>query len=128
MKRIVIISAAVGLIAIAMGWTLPGAAAQAPGCRRGSDQTPAEVDRRRVAVGLVRAIHNTQASFAAMNGRYGTLSELAGLPTFPTGSFETRLVANGLLFAVSVRDSSDPCGYTLFSDQQGLIFIGAPMQ
>jgi hypothetical protein len=118
-----------GLIGFAIsGGFGPTASAQAPQCRLGTAQTPQETQRRAPAVNFVRAVANAQVKFMSENGRYGTLEELSGMPDLSTGTFATSLIATAKQYSILVKDSSDPCGYTLFSDQRGLIFIGAPMQ
>jgi hypothetical protein len=130
MKRTIVAGVVASLVVIGAGVSLVRTvSAQAPACRRGNEQSPAEVERRRVAVNLMRAINTTQASFSARNGRYGTFEELGASPTpLPTGDFATSVVTSGKHYSVLIRDMSDACGYTLFSDERGLIFIGAPMQ
>lgn len=102
--------------------------AQAPACRRGMDQSSDEVKRRATAIHLVRAIHSAQAATMSRTGRYGGLTDLSGVPDLPTGIFDTRVIRSGKEYSILVRDTSDVCGYTLFSDQNGLIYVGAPLQ
>lgn len=102
--------------------------AQTPACRQGSTQTQQEADQRRIAINLMRGINTEQAAFAVRNGRYATAEDLAASRALlPAGLFSTRVVATEKQYSVLIRDTSDPCGYTLFSDQTGVIFVGAPM-
>jgi hypothetical protein len=40
----------------------------------------------------------------------------------------TQLTVEGSSYAVVLKDLMDPCGYTLFSDQGGVIYVGSPLQ
>src|SRR5262245_57112100 len=63
MKSSVIAGVAAGLIAFLAGsGFVRSASAQAPACRRGSEQTKPEIERRAVAIQLVRTINGAQAS------------------------------------------------------------------
>jgi hypothetical protein len=77
----------------------------------------------------MRAINTAQAQAFAMNRAYRNFRELttSGLPPRPYG-FLTQLTVEGSTYALFLRDTTDPCGYTLFSDQEGLIYVGSPLQ
>ena len=116
--------------ALATGWTFRVVYAQAqPVCLHGPGETPADAARRQNAVGVMRAINTAQAQTFAMNRAYLNFRELtdAGLPPRPAG-FSTQLTVEGSTYALLLKNTSDPCGYTLFSDQEGLIYVGSPLQ
>jgi hypothetical protein len=77
----------------------------------------------------MRAINTAQAQAFAMNGAYLNFRELtdSGLPPRAVG-FATQLTVEGSTYALVVKDTTDPCGYTLFTDQEGLIYVGSPLQ
>jgi hypothetical protein len=77
----------------------------------------------------MRAINAAQAQAFAMNRAYLNFRELtdSGLPPRPVG-FATQLTVEGSTYALVVKDTADPCGYTLFTDQEGRIYVGSPLQ
>jgi hypothetical protein len=42
--------------------------------------------------------------------------------------WDPRLVTDGATYAFSVKDTTDPCGFTLFSDDTGIIYVGEAMR
>jgi hypothetical protein len=40
----------------------------------------------------------------------------------------TQLTVEGSTYVLLLRDTTDPCLYTLFSDQEGLLYAGVPLQ
>jgi hypothetical protein len=128
MRSLVILAGLV--VGLATAWQTPHASAQqqGPACLHGPNETAAERDRRNAGLGLARALNTAQAGFASRNkGLYGTLSQLSGLPDLDAGAFEVKLVSNGGTYAFSIRDSADPCGFTFFSNEIGVIHTGAPL-
>lgn len=125
------IAAIVGLVGIpATAWTVDEAhAQQQPACLHGASETPADAARRQDAIRVMRAINTAQGQAFAMNQAYRTFRDLtaSGLPPRPAG-FLTQLTVEGSTYALLVRDTVDPCRYTLFSDQDGLIYVGSPLQ
>lgn len=101
--------------------------AQVQPCLHGDNETPTELQRRRNAVAFIRAVNTAQARAHAGLGVYQPLSALPNLPSVPDG-FTAALAANDDVYAAAVKDTSDPCGYALFSDQTGLIYSGRPLQ
>jgi len=77
----------------------------------------------------MRAINTAQAQAFSVNRAYRNFRELttSGLPPRPSG-FLTQLTVEGSTYALVVKDTTDPCGYTLFSDQEGLIYVGSPLR
>ena len=99
-----------------------------PVCLHGASETPADAALRQNAIGVMRAINTAQAQAFATNQAYRSFRELtaSGLPPRPAG-FLTQLTVEGSTYALLVKDTTDPCRYTLFSDQEGLIYVGSPL-
>jgi len=116
------------LLAVAR-WSIaiPAEGAQAPACLHGDDETPTELTRRRAAVAFMRAVNTAQPRVYATAKTYRPISELPNLPAVPAG-FTALAVATADVYAVAVKDTRDPCGFALFSDQTGLIYSGRPLQ
>jgi hypothetical protein len=128
MRRILIGS----VVAVAMfgvgRMALPAVSAhQARVCLHGSDETPAERARRGEAVGYTRAINTAQSQHASVNNRYGQIEELAVTRALPAG-FAVQHAANAAGYIFSVKDTTDQCRFTIFSDQDGIIYFAEPMQ
>jgi hypothetical protein len=129
MKRTTILAFAIVGILVT-GWTLDGLnAQQQPVCLHAAGETPADAARRQEAIRVMRAINTAQARAFAVNRTYLNLRELtnAGLPPRPYG-FLTQLTVEASTYALLLKDTADPCRYTLFSDQEGLIYVGSPLQ
>jgi hypothetical protein len=128
MKRTTITTVAVVGILTTSG-ALDGLdARQQPGCLHATGETPADAARRQDALRVMRAINTVQALAFARNQTYQNLRELtdSGLPPRPSG-FLMQLTVEGSTYALLLRDTVDPCRYTLFSSQDGLIFVGSPL-
>jgi hypothetical protein len=125
MKRIAI----AGLIALAggVGWSAAARAQQPKACLHGTDESAANRARRVQAVGLIRAISNAEVQTSSSAGAFAPLAFLSGLPATPDG-FTVTLSADLDGYALLMTDSTDPCRYTLFTNQNGLIYVGAPLQ
>ena len=104
-------------------------AQQPPLCLHGTGETRENAARRESALRVMRAINTAQAQGFATNRSYQNFRELtdSGLPPRPFG-FSTQLTVEGSTYALVIKDSVDPCGYTLFSDQAGVIYVGSPLQ
>ena len=112
------------VIAAALGLSV-SALAQQPNpitCLHGPNESADQRDRRAAAVRIARMINSAEA-----NGRtpYRSLSLLN--VTAPAG-WDTRLTTDGSTYAFSVKDTTDPCGFTLFSDEMGIIYFGEPIR
>lgn len=125
MRRMMV---AVGLAALALVtgvMSRPGVSAQPTGCS--GDVPAAQAERRRLAIELMRAINTAQATWMTRLGRYGTPEEVSPAQV-PPSDIVTSIVTAGDRYSVLIRDTTDPCGRTLFSDQRGVIFVGTPLQ
>jgi hypothetical protein len=119
----------VGLVVLTVAASPASARArQSPACLHGPNETAADAARRQNALRLVRAINTSQARSLAIDRVYRTFQGLTdlGLPGRPMG-FATQLSVEGSTYAVVIKDTLDPCRYTLFSDQDGVIYVGSPL-
>jgi hypothetical protein len=129
MKRTTILAVAIAGTGVS-GWTFDGLTAQQqPVCLHAAGETPADAARRQEAVRVMRAINTAQARAFTANRTYRNFRELTnlGLPRRPSG-FLTQLTVEGSTYALLLKDTADPCRYTLFSDQEGLIYVGSPLR
>ena len=129
MKRATIAAMVAVVGVFAMGCTLRANVQQQPVCLRGVTATPADAARHQDAIRVMRTINTAQAQAFQTNRTYLNFRNLTdmGLLGRPAG-FLTQLTVEGSTYAVLVRDTADPCRYTLFSDQEGVIYVGAPLQ
>lgn len=122
--------------------------AQQKPCSHGANESAEETQRKVQAISAVRLINTVQASYHNQNNRYATLEELAGsswieslknrpaplgdlaksMSLNPKGEiipgFEVRLTTDGTKYSIFVTDKTDSCGFSFFSDQQGVIYFG----
>lgn len=130
MKRTIIAAIVVFVGTVATARSMNAVYAQSQlACLHGASETPANAARRQDAIRVMRAINTSQAQAFAVNQVYRTFRELTevGVPPRPAG-FLLQLTVEGSAYALLVRDTVDPCRYTLFSDQDGLIYVGSPLQ
>ena len=125
--RPILIGGLMALTAGMAGWSAGVRAQQPKACLHGADESAANRERRVQAVGLVRAISNAEAQMFPMARAYAPFAFLSGLPPTPDG-FTVTLSADLDGYAFLVTDSTDPCRYTMFTNQNGLIYVGAPLQ
>ena len=138
------------LVSLVMFAAMHPALALAQQCVPGAPLTPEQTARRRDGVRLARTVNNLEANQpGARNKKFLTQAELASSPfaaqaTGPQADFLRQLdftpgrevmagwtltldvTAEGYWFMV--RDKSDPCGFTLVSNQAGLIFEAQPLR
>jgi hypothetical protein len=128
MKRATIAAMVAVVAVLAICCARRANAQQQPVCLYGVTATPADAARRRDAIRVMRTINTAQAQAFQTNQTYLNFRNLTdmGLSGRPAG-FLTQLTVEGSTYAVLVRDTADPCRYTLFSDQEGVIYLGAPL-
>jgi hypothetical protein len=112
------------VVAAALGLSV-SALAQQPTpitCLHGPNESTDECDRRVAALRVARMINSAEA-----NGRtpYRPLPMLN--VSTPVG-WDARLTTDGTTYAFSVKDTTDPCGFTLFSDEGGVIYVGEALR
>jgi hypothetical protein len=98
------------------------AAAQAPPCLHGADETPDQRARKVQAMRFVRHVNTLQAQHARSGG-YRRAEGLVFSEALPPG-FALRLTSDGESYAFSVIDANDPCRFGFFSNEGGVIHQG----
>lgn len=109
----------------------PGPApAQNRQCLHDQLETRADRSRREKALELADEINRAQATARRFGtrpgqGPYKPLDELFNLPDVPDG-FRVQLHTDGTSYTFSIKDTRDPCGYAVFSDQSLDIYEAIP--
>lgn len=106
--------------------TITPSAAQGT-CLHGPGESPEQAARRRQAVGFARQVHNAQLKAHQSTRAYLSGEQISSTSKAPEG-FEFRLSSDAGGYAFSVVDKSDPCRFGYFSNEQGLIYKGEPLQ
>ena len=106
------------------------ALAQSRQCLHDQLETRADRTRREKALELADEINRAQGvarRFGARPGQgpYKPLDELFNLPDTPEG-FRIQLHTDGTTYSFSIKDTRDPCGYAVFSDQSLDIYEAVP--
>jgi len=127
-KRLALGAIAAMVAAVMLGRELGiRAAAQQPrACLHGSDESSEQRTRRASAVGTARSINTAQARAFRESGSYLPLEQLQFIA--PTPGFVAALTSDGRRYTFSIKDRNDPCAFSLFSDQDGLIYTAQPLQ
>jgi hypothetical protein len=107
------------------------------------DQTSPSQEERRKAINLVRAINTAEARYNAniSHGRFASWTELydsglvkelqvsPGPEVIPGYRLDLLASPDGKSFMLALHDKKDGDGlFSVFSDQTGIIFLGAPPQ
>jgi hypothetical protein len=82
--------------------------------------------RRTEAIRLARAINTAQSRAYSSTRAYQPLDALLGI-SLPDG-FVVQVVANATGYIFTVKDGQDGCGFGLFSDQNGVIYLGETLK
>ncbi len=102
-------------------------AAFAQTCLHGTNETAGERIRREQAIAFAHQL-NAIEKFARRGigsaRRYRSLEELR-VPKIPAG-FTLKLQTDGLGYLFSLKDTRDPCGFAVFSDQDGDVYAATP--
>ena len=70
-----------------------------------------------------------QAQAFATTKAYRNFRDLTASGQLPRpAGFLTQLTVEASTYALLLKDTTDPCGFTLFSDQDGLIYVGSPLR
>jgi hypothetical protein len=106
------------------------ASAQNRQCLHDQLETQANRTRREKALDLAVEINRAQGVARRFGGRlnqnpYKPLEELFNLPDTPEG-FRVQLLTNGTTYTFSIKDTRDPCGYAIFSDQSLDVYEAVP--
>ena len=101
--------------------------AQDRACLHGPSETAAQAARRQAAIGFARLINTTELRAHTQAQAYYALGDLHTIPAPPEG-FKAQLSSDGTSYTFSIKDSLDPCRFAFFSDQEGVIYTGTPIQ
>ena len=108
---------------------------------RAQDQKSPSQEEQRKAINLVRAINTAEVRYSSgvSYGRFASWTELydsgllkglelsAGSEVMPGYRLDLLASADGKSFMVGLHDTKDGDGlFSVFSDQMGIIFLGAP--
>jgi len=93
------------------------------GCNEAS-LTAEQMARRAQAVQFARTVNTAESRSFAASQRYQPLFDIIATPA----GFSAQLVTSDTGYMFKVRDTADPCGIVLFSDQDGLIYTARPLQ
>ncbi len=99
--------------------------AEAQRCLHGADEAPSEQARRFSALDVVREVNAAQVRFERERGSYVPLAEATAVTRIPLG-FVFRLTFDRWGYMVSGKDTFDPCGFSVFSDQDGVVYEARP--
>jgi hypothetical protein len=95
-------------------------------CLHDQLETRTERVRRERALSVADAITRAQAAARRFGARrYLPLAELFNVPEVPEG-FRVQLYTDDSTYAFSIKDSRDPCGYAVFSDQSMDVYEAIP--
>ena len=137
-------------------WVIPvlmicASGSRAQTCLHGTNESAEQSQRKGQALNAVRVINTAEAWYFNENKKYAPLEVLANSPAMEAvkksaglwgesartisldpktdivPGFEIHLTTNGAKYSVSVRDKTDSCSFSFFSDQQGVIFFGQPI-
>ena len=89
-------------------------------------RTVADDTRRQDAIRFVIRLNAAQVDSHRRTGAYLGLSEV-GTSDLPVG-FVPRLVSDRWTYVITVSDLFDRCGFTLVSDERGVVFQAQPLE
>jgi len=105
------------------------ASAQNRQCLHDQLETQANRGRREKALDLAEDINRAQGLARRFTrpgqGAYKPLDQLTNIPEAPEG-FRVQLHTDGFTYSFSIKDTRDPCGYAVFSDQSLDIYEAVP--
>jgi hypothetical protein len=113
-------------VSIATAYLLCAAGADAQ-CLHKDGESTAERVRRDDAVRYLMSVNAAQTRAQQADGRYLSLTEIGSARTAPVG-FVPRLVVDRWSYIISLKDVFDSCGFTLFTDEHGVIYESLPSQ
>jgi hypothetical protein len=122
---------------------IAAAGAEAQQCLHADNDNIAQKERRSDAVAAMRTLNTAEAMSHASGKRFVNFSELAesqvwatlnrsgklsGIPgTELLPGFELQLTTDGSKYSISLKDKTDPCGFTLYTSDAGIIYTGYPI-
>jgi hypothetical protein len=114
-------------VGIVTAYLLCAAGADAQQCLHRDGESTAERVRRDDAVRYLISVNAAQTRSQQSDGRYLSLTEIGSTRTAPLG-FVPRLVVDRWSYIISLKDLFDLCGFTLFTDEHGVIYESHPSQ
>ena len=113
-------------------------------CLHNEDESQSEKARIRAVVTAVRILNTAEIRYWAEHKKFGTFDELLASTslnvsiarnqevTFQSNTdvvpgFELRVTTDGTKYNISVLDKTDPCRYSVFSSDGGIIYQGYPI-
>ena len=127
MKKIQIGIVIVGVLATVAILPDRSVIAQQPACLHGTGETPAQQMRRRQGLVMARQINSAQVVARQRTNAYQPLTGLEKVGAAPDG-FVARIAVDDNAYVFSIKDSTDPCGFAFFSDQDGIIYTGEALR
>jgi hypothetical protein len=82
-------------------------------------------ERRIAAIRHARMINTAEANQSRTSG-YVPLAAL-GIPPLQS-EYKIQLTTDGATYSFSIKDTTDACHGVVFSDQDGVIYSGSPLQ
>jgi hypothetical protein len=81
-------------------------------------------DRRQRAIRVARQVNTAAAKGRDVDGKYHPLVHLIETKTIggPPVGFQMRLTTDGAEYVFWMKDTLDPCGFAIFSDENGVIY------
>jgi hypothetical protein len=91
-------------------------------------RTCADPSRQTLAIRMARDINSQETSARQRTNAYQPMDAFPALNV--PGWFAIQVVTNstGSAYAFSVKDTQDPCGFTVFSDQEQVIYTAQPLR
>ena len=108
-----------------MAFLLLAGSAEAQRCLHGADETATEEARRLAALDVVREVNAAQVRLERERGTYVALDQATAVSRIPLG-FVFRVTFDRWGYVVSGKDTLDPCRFSLFSDQDGIVYEARP--
>jgi hypothetical protein len=89
-------------------------------------ETCAPKEHRATAIRDARQINTAEAAAFSQLNRYQQLEQLPISP--PQSDYAVQLTTDGAAYLFSIKDKTDVCHGAVFSDQNGVIYTGVPIQ
>jgi hypothetical protein len=130
-RRLTLTSA---LLVTAVSFPSSGLLAQTPPrCLHAAAEQPAEKTRREQALAVAAQITRAEAMFRGPQvgpqpgpqSNFAPLARLTNVPATPAG-FTLQFQLDGPRYMFSLKDTRDPCGYAIFSDQDRSVYEAMP--
>ena len=120
----------VGILALGLGIAVTAASPRAAqeGCESAAEIASEQKTRRSALIGLARDIINAQHQSMQKGQGYQPFASLTLNRPAPDG-VNVKLTAEPRTFSFSIVDKTGPCQrFGVFSNEDGLIYLGRPLQ